>query len=73
MQEPIDHRKGMAAVIAYLAVISAPFLGVRLLTASLADPTWLVVDAVVVIACVLGRRQILSFLRSFQSPPDSRP
>jgi hypothetical protein len=70
---PTDYRKGIAAVVGMFAFLSAFLLGPRLLAASIADPTWLILVGIIVTAGVLGRKHIASFVRSMQSPPDSRP
>ena len=63
--QPIDHKKGILAVVGMFAFLSALFLGPRLLAASIADPTWLIVIGVIVGAGALWRKQLIGFVRSF--------
>ena len=59
----LDHKKGIAAVIGMFAVLSSLFFGVWLLTASLVDPTWLILVGIIVGAGLLFRKQIVRFAR----------
>jgi hypothetical protein len=67
---PIGHRKGIAAVVGMFAVICAPAVGVRLLTASIADPTWLIPIGVAAVMGALWRKQIVALARSLLPPSD---
>jgi len=62
--QPVDHKKGVLAVVGMFAFLSVLFLGPRLLAASITDPTWLIVIGVLVGAGVLWRKQLVRVLRS---------